>query len=600
MGAGIRPCLDGYVNIMGAGTRLPRLLRLIGREDLVDHPDVGAPPALVPPEFLAEVEGSYAAWLARTPKLEAVREAQAGGLLAGAVVTIADLMGDPHYERRGFWETVDHPETGPLRYPGRPFVLHGSPRPPARRAPLLGEHQAELSDPWREASEGARARREVAGSGGRLPLEGVRVADVTVVWAGPHVTQLLAEWGAEVIRAEPVNRVQPYTRGAENAFTKEQVVRLAAQGVQPQYPEMDPGEEPWNRSASFNSHARNKKSMTCDVMSAEGREAFLRLIERCDVFVENNVPETIDKARIGWEELRAVNPRLIMLRMPAFSLDGEYRNYRAFGLHVEAMVGHTHLRGYPDLSPEWIGETLSSDGVSGVQGALAVMMALRHRERTGEGQLIELPLTEGFIPTFAEFIFDYTMNGRDTPPQGNRHRWDAPHNVYPTLGDDQWIAIDVRTDEEFAALVGVLGRTELASDGRFASATGRRAEVEALDAEIGELTAGWEKEALFRALQGAGVCAAPVHDALEALADPQLEARGFFEELEMEGVGRYRYPGLTIRMAGTPNHLRTPPCRLGEHNEEIYLGLLGYSREELGALEARGLVGTSYSATIAR
>ena len=595
MGAGIRPCMDGYVNIMGAGTRVGRLLKLIGREDLADRPEIHAPALLVPPAFTQEVEQSYAEFLARTPKIEAVAQAQALGLLAGAVMTVADLFQDPHYRAREYWEIVDHPETGPLEYPGRPFRMSASPRPHPRRAPLLGEHDADLAAPWGPPGVPAPAATASAdGAARRLPLDGIRIADVTVVWAGPHVTQLLAEWGAEVIRVEPVNRIQPYTRGADSAITKEQSEALAAQGVQPQYPDMDPAEDPWNRTASFNSHARNKKSMACDVMSPEGREAFFRLIAKCDVLVENNVPETIDKADIGWEVLREVNPRLIMLRMPAFALDGPYRNYRAFGLHVEAMVGHTHLRSYPDAGPELIGETLASDGISGVQGAVAVAMALRHRERTGEGQLIELPLTEGFIPTLAEFLFDYTMNGRDTPSQGNLHRWHAPHNVFPCRGVDQWIAIDIATDAEFAALCDTLGDPALARDARFATAEARREQRDALDEAIAALTRDREKEALFHELQRRGVCAAPVHDALEALRDPQLLARGFFEQLTMPGVGTHAYPGLTFRLTSTPNAIRTPPPRLGQHNDEIYLELLGYSRDELAHMEAAGLVGTRY------
>ena len=601
MGAGIRVCQDGFVNIMGAGPRLPLLLKLIGREDLLEHPDIGAPPTMVPPELFEEIEGSYRDYLVDKPKIEAVREAQSLRLLAGAVMTVAGLFEDKHYERRGFWETVDHPETGSLSYPGRPFLMSASPRPAARRAPLLGEHDVDLDAPWGPPRAGPVAEVTRTSGPKRLPLEGLRIADVTVVWAGPHVTQLLAEWGAEVIRVEPMNKIQPNTRGAESIVSPEQARTLAEQGVQSGYPDMDPGPDPWNRAAAFNSHARNKQSMACDVMSEEGRAAFLKLIAKCDVFVENNVPETIDKAGIGWEVLREVNPRLIMLRMPAFALDGDYKNYRAFGLHVEAMVGHTHLRGYGgDVGPELIGETLSSDGISGVQGALAVAMALRHRERTGEGQLIELPLTEGFIPTFGEFIFDYTMNGRDTPPQANRHRSHAPHNVYPTSGEDQWIAVDVTTDEEFAALCGVLGASDLVEDQRFASAPARLAASEELDQLLRPLVASRDKHKLFHSLQGAGVIAAPLHTPLDALADPHLEARGFFEEIDVPGIGTHRYPGITLNLAGTPNAVRTPPPKLGEHNEAIYLDLLGYTREELEAMEAQGIVGTRYPDSLLR
>jgi crotonobetainyl-CoA:carnitine CoA-transferase CaiB-like acyl-CoA transferase len=381
----------------------------------------------------------------------------------------------------------------------------------------------------------------------------------------------------------------------EHVPSRQQAQAMAARGIPTRLVDNDPGTDPWNRNASFNSHARNKRSMTCDIMTPEGREALLRLLQHCDVLVENNVPETMDKARIGWEELHNVHPRLIMLRMPAFALDGPYRNYRAFGLHVEAMIGHTHLRGYPGQSPELLSESLASDGIAGVQGALAVLLALRHRQQTGEGQLIEMPLTEGFLPTLGEFIMDYTMNGRDTPAQGNWHPWHAPHNVYPCRGDDNWIAIDVGTEAEFIALCQGLNGLHLVDDRRFRTASARRDNVEALDEALGGLTRGHDKESLFHALQNLGVCATPVRKAVEVLADPQLNARGFFEALPTADVQRlYRYPGLMFRMARTPNHLRTGPVRLGEHNREIYCDLLGYTPDQLKALEQQGLVGTTF------
>jgi crotonobetainyl-CoA:carnitine CoA-transferase CaiB-like acyl-CoA transferase len=349
------------------------------------------PPGTVSDDLVAEVESAYAAWLQTMPKRDAVAVAQAAGLLAGAVYTVADVLRDPHFQARQVWDTIAHPKTGPLQYPGRPFVLSRSPQRPPQHAPLLNEHAATLAAPWPQ--DAVRQTRHPQAAPLGLPLAGVRVAEITVVWAGPHVTQLLAEWGADVIRVEPANKPQPYTRGMESVPTRQQALALAARGMPTRLMDNDPEPDPWNRSAAFNSHARNKRSMTCDIMTPQGREALMRLLAHCDVLVENNVPETMDKAGMYWPELHARYPSLIMLRMPAFALDGPYRNYRAFGLHVEAMIGHTHLRGYPGQSPELLSESLASDGIAGVQGAVAVMLALRHRQQTGEGQLIEMPLT---------------------------------------------------------------------------------------------------------------------------------------------------------------------------------------------------------------
>ena len=606
IGFGIYPCADGYVNLMGAGNRLPSLLRWIGRADLLDDPDYLAGPR-PGSGFGARVDSAIETFLSGIGKVEATAQAQDAGLLAGAVMTVSDVLDDPQLSARDWWRPIAHWHGDELPYPGLPFRLSASPPDPPKRAPRLGEHSRTVFDfaPPDPAEAAPPPVRPDADDPLPLPLEGIRVAAITVVWAGPHVAQLLAEWGADVIQVEPVNRIQPYTRGAENAPTPEALQRGAARGVQPQYPDADPGSDPWNRFASFNSHARNKRSMTCDIMSPEGREAFLNLIRHCDVLVENNVPQTIAKANITWEQLREVNPRLIMLRMPAFGLEGPYSSYRAFGLHVEAMVGHTHLRGYPDRGPDGIGETLASDGISGVQGAVAVLMALRHRDLTGEGQQIEMPLTEGFIPTLAEFIFDYTMNRQNPLPQANTHRWHVPHGVYPCEGDDQWIAIDVGSDAEFVALCTALAagpgeasiQSEIAHaplETRFAHADGRRDHREELDRLIAVETRAWNKQDLFHALQRAGVCAAPLNDPLEAMADPHLDAVGFFEQQAIAGVGAHKYPGLTILMRRTSNQLRTPPPKLGEHNREIYLNLLGYSEAELAEFESRGLVGDTY------
>jgi crotonobetainyl-CoA:carnitine CoA-transferase CaiB-like acyl-CoA transferase len=435
----------------------------------------------------------------------------------------------------------------------------------------------------------------------RLPLEGVRVAAVTVVWAGPHVTQLLAEWGAEVVRVEPMNRVQPYSRLSLQRLSPE-VQRIQAEnGVTFSLtPDLDPGPDPWNRGSSFNAHARNKKSMTCDITSPEGHATFLRLIEHCDVLVENNVPITIERAGITYEQLREVNPKLIMLRMPAFGLTGPYKNFRGFGTHVEGMIGHHLLRSYEDLGPEYTGDAFTADAIAGVLGAFAVTAALRHRHRTGQGQQIEMPLAEAFLPILGEWILDYTFNGRVAPPQGNRHRSHAPHGAYPAAGDDQWIAIDVATDAEFHALARVLEADALGSDYHFQTAASRLEHRHELDQALGDCTRSWDKFELFHALQAAGVVAGPVMSELDALASPQLEVREWFNELTQEGVGTHRHPGLLFKMEETPNRLRTPPPRLGEHNEEIYLDLLGYTAEEYQALIDQGLVGTTYPESLLR
>jgi len=606
LATGARPCLDGWLNINAAGgRRLPAFLRMIGRDDLAADPRLTVPANLVDRALVEEIEATYLGWLMERTKADAVREAQVQAhALAGAINTPKDLVEDPHYRGRGAWETIDHPHTGPVEYPGRPFIMSVTPRPPARRAPLLGEHTAEVLAEAK-APLPSRDSRDAAPAGPhRLPLEGVRVVDVTVVWAGPYCTQLLADWGAEVIRVEPITRIQPSTRGAERSTTKAQQEATGAMGLAAggSFPDYDPGLDPWNRNSGFNLHARNKRSMTADITTPEGREAFYRLVANADVVIENNVPETIEKAHITYEELLPHNPKLIMLRMPAFGLSGPYKNYRALGTHIEGMIGHHYVRGYPEGTPDESGDVFTGDAVAGIQGAFAVSMALRHRVRTGEGQLIELSQAENFLPLLGEAILDWTMNGHDPGPQGNRHRTHAPHQAYPTHpsrdGREQWVAIDVATDEQFRALCEVLGNPALASDERFATCEARLAHLDALDAAVGALTRQYDKFWLFHQLQSRGVTAGPLLTAAERFQSPHLHARGFFEYVDQASTGLQWYPGLFWKQALTPNHIRRGPARLGQDNEYVYRELMGYSAAEYQALIEAGHVGTTYSPAV--
>jgi crotonobetainyl-CoA:carnitine CoA-transferase CaiB-like acyl-CoA transferase len=429
----------------------------------------------------------------------------------------------------------------------------------------------------------------------RLPLEGIRVVDVTVVWAGPHCTQLLAEWGAEVIRVEPLQHIQPSTRGAEITITPQVMARSRVAGPPlHSFPDYEPFPRPWNRSPAFNSHARNKKSMTLDVTLPEGLALFRRLIALADVFVENNVAETIEKAQIRYEDLVPYNPRLIMLRMPAYGLSGPYKNYRSFGTHMESMTGHHHLRSYQDQDPSMTGDAFTADAAGGVMGALGVVMALRHRRRTGKGQLIELAQAENFMPYLGEIVLDTSMNHRNWPSQGNDHLSHAPHNVYPCRGEDRWITIDVATDAEWAALCRVLGGPAWSSEPRFADTLSRWQHRADLDRLLAAWTADQDVHDLFDRLIAAGVTAGVVQDEADTFACPQLNERGFFEELNHPEFGTYRYPGLTFSMSNTPNHLRRHPVRLGEDNDYVYRELLGVSTEEYAELEARGHIGMDY------
>jgi crotonobetainyl-CoA:carnitine CoA-transferase CaiB-like acyl-CoA transferase len=456
-----------------------------------------------------------------------------------------------------------------------------------------------------------------------MPLNGVRVLDITVVWAGPHCTQLLAEWGAEVIRIEPLQVIQPSTRGAEGLVTKEQVERARGSGNQfLKFPNNEPEPRQWNRSPAFNSHARNKRSMTVNVATPEGREVFLKMVAIADVVVENNVPETVERAGFTYADMAVANPRIIVLRMPSYGLNGPFKNYRSFGTHMEGMTGHHYLRSYPNLDPSMTGDAFTVDAASGVMGAFAVAMALRHRRRTGEGQHIEMAQAENFLGYLGEYILDYSMNGRSPEPQGNHHPSMSPHGAYPCRGkreagsgerddgsegaglvtadwadNDRWITIAVATDAEWRALCEVMRRPPWSADERFATTLGRWTHRDELDT----LLAGWTRTQddfeLFHKLQAAGVPSGPVQNERDAYNCPQLQARGFFQEIDHPEFGTYSYPGFNITMAHTPNHVRRHPCLLGEDNDYVYHDLLDVSEEQYRELDEKGHIGMDYPPT---
>jgi benzylsuccinate CoA-transferase BbsF subunit len=428
-----------------------------------------------------------------------------------------------------------------------------------------------------------------------LPLARVRIVDVTVVWAGPHCTQLLAEWGAEVIRTEPLQHIQSNTREGGARITPEMIQRArAAGGIAPAYPNDDPGTRPWNRVPAFNSHARNKLSMTVDFTYPEGRAAFLELVKIADVVIENNVPETIERPRLTYDDLVKVNPSIIMLRMPAYGLNGPYKNYRSWGTHMESMTGHHHLRGYPDMDPSMTGDAFTADAAADVMGAFAVLAALRYRRRTGKGQLIELAQAENFLGYLAEPMMDYALNGRDRGPQGNRHPSHAPHNAYPCDGEDRWITIDIGDDASWRALGEVLGAPAWMNDELFADTLSRWHHRAELDALLAQATRGWESYDLWRRLIAAGVVSGPVQNERDAYACPQLNERGFFETLDHPEFGSYRYPGLIFRLQHTPNFLRRHPVMLGEDNDYIYHELLDLPPERYEELLRNGHIGMDF------
>ena len=438
------------------------------------------------------------------------------------------------------------------------------------------------------------------------PLDGVRVVDLCVVWAGPFATMLLADLGAEVIKVENPFAWQPITRATLPVPPKKMG------GWPPmmtaQMPGGVAGDAPWNYSPTFVGLFRNKRSFTTDLLRPEGLDVLKRLVAVADVVYENNATGTLEKLGITYEWLREANPNIIFVRVPAYGSTGPYREARALGVHLEAVMGHTLLRGYTDADPSANSAIYSGDYFAGVQGAFATMTALWHKERTGEGQLVEVAQAEVASAMFTHAIMDYTLNGETQGAGGNTDVHGAfPCGVYPTRAPegggpatDRWIAIHVEDDARWEALGRVLGNPAWASDPRFATNDGRAANAAEIDTLITAATRELDDYDLFHSLQQAGVSAAPVLEASRMFDDPHFRERGLFHPMQIAGTAQpYEYVAPFWQFPETPTTPRRAPVTFGEDNDYVYREVLGVSDEEFARFDAMGFIATRYNENIA-
>ena len=425
----------------------------------------------------------------------------------------------------------------------------------------------------------------------KLPLDGIRVLEMTVVWAGPYCTSFLADLGAEIIRVESLATFAPLTRGVRAHPTKLQLENqpLFMGG----YPDRQPGSRPWNRFPIFNVHARNKRSMTLDLSQANSMDIFKDLVKVSDVFVENNVVARMDDLGIDYPMLKELREDIVMLRMPAYGTTGEYRDYRAFGIHLEGVNGHTLLRGYPDMDASGNTPVYMADAAGGSHGAFAVLAALHYRRRTGKGQYIELGQAEDAMPMMGQFFMDYTMNQRNSSTIGNRHPT-AIQGCYPCLGKDRWVCITIRDDQEWLSFSRALGDPQWASDPKFSDSISRWENHDEIDTYISLWTQKMEDFDAMRVLQASGVAAGPVMNQQDSYENPHLIERSMFQEASQEDTGTHLYPRGPYTMSLTPPNISRGPVRLGEDNEYVYKSVLGYSDSYYKELETQGHISMDY------
>ena len=398
-------------------------------------------------------------------------------------------------------------------------------------------------------------------------LAGFRCVDFSWVFAGPYCGQLLGDLGMEMIKIESRKRMD--------------VVR--------NYPPFAFEDKRLNSSGYWNTHNRSKYSINLDMKSEKTREIITRLVAMSDVVLENFSARGMKAIGFDYERLREINPRIVYCSMAGFGHRGPYKNYVAYGPMQESQAGIVNLTGRPDGEPSRVG-TSYPDAAGGVSAAFMIVAALRHAKRTGKGQWIDLGQTLTAAALTDTAVIEYSVNGDIQQRNGDLHRFFAPHNVYPCSGNDQWCAISVENDAEFAALATTIGQPELARDARFATNAARIQNRQALDELISDWTAQYDHYQVMRRLQAAGVAAGAVLSTGEFVEDEHIKARGFMESFDHPVVGEKLYPGVPFKMSVTPGYIHRPAPCLGADTEYIFKNLLGMSDEQVKQLDDEGVL----------
>lgn len=500
-------------------------------------------------------------WISPWKVDELFHEGQRRRICFAPVLDMAGVATAPHLVERGFFETLKAPGFGEIRLPGHPARWSDGAAALRGPAPRLDELGRAPAAPPVPAPDPAATRT------GR-PLEGIRVADFSWVWAGPFGAMQLAHLGAEVIKLESPTRTDIGRR----------------------LPVFHPDHEPGlDRSGYFNQWNQGKQSVELNLAHAEAAALVKELVAECDVVVENFATGVMDRNGIGWEALRRVNPRLVFASISGYGGSGPLADYMGYGPAMGPLSGLSHATGYLGGPPQETGISVG-DPVAGMTAAMAICAALVERERTGRGRFLDISLWESTVAMALEAWLPYVVNGDEPERIGNRDPWMAPHGLFPCAGNDAWVSIACRDDAAWRALAGCIGGG-LADDARFATAADRKRNETALEEIVGGFTRGRDRWEITRALQAVGVAAFPSLTPEDLARDPQFAARGFLERLEHPEVGAMTHAGIPWRLTSGPNGVRAPAPLLGQHTEAVLGGLLGYDAEAIAAMRARGLLG---------
>jgi crotonobetainyl-CoA:carnitine CoA-transferase CaiB-like acyl-CoA transferase len=495
---------------------------------------------------------------------ELLDKAAAFRIPAAPVLDAPGVLAFEHFAGRDVF--VPSP-SGRFVQPRVPFRIEGFPARPFAPAPAPGADDGAVG--WEDSPPPAAASDDTW----QLPLRGIKVVDLTAWWAGPAATNILAALGADVVKVESVNRPDQ--------------MRLSST----RHP---PADAWWEWGPIFHAANLSKRGVTLDLNTADGLALLHRLIDQADVLVENFTPRVVDNFGLDFDSLRRRNPRLVMVRMPSFGLDGPWRDRTGFAQTMEAVSGLAWRTGYEDELPTLV--LGACDPIAGAHAVIATLLALDARDQRGEGLLVESVMVESALNVAAEGIVEY---GAGAPPpgrMGNRGPDAAPQGVYPGASPDSWVALAVENDTQWNALVTVLGAPSWAVDAALHTADGRRVRHDLLDKHLAAWTGERTVEEAVASLSSAGVPAEVVIAARDVVQNPQLQDRGLFETEDHPVTGQHQVPILPFRFTHVAAWMRAPSPTLGQHNDEV-LGALGVDAETRGVLRAHHVIGETLVGT---
>lgn len=488
---------------------------------------------------------------------------QARRICLAPVMNFEQVASDRHLRARDGFVTVDHPETGPVEYLA-PAVLTTAGRAEIRRpAPRLGEHNDEV------LGNAVPASREDSASKARLPLDGVRVVDLSWVWAGPFAAMHLAHLGAEVIRCESSTRPDLYRRG----------------GMSNPPDDMEPS---LNRAGMFNQWNQGKKSVAVDLSDPRGIEIVKGFVAESDVVVQNFGTGVMARLGLGYEELKRINPRIILASISGYGQVGPYREYLAYGPALVPLTGLASVTGFIGGKPDLFGPSIP-DPTAGMTAAWAVVSALDQRERTGVGDHLDISLWEATGVLALEAWMQYAFDGTQPDRMGNRDPWMAPHGCFSCRGDDEWVSIACTDDADWLKLAALIDPSLIADD-RFLTLEARKQNEDVLEEIVSGWTAGKDRWEVTWLLQAQDLAAFPSFTIEDIIRDPHLNSRGFIERLNHPEVGRRAHVGIPWLLDRRPNGVRVPAPCLGADTDTLLSEVLGYEAAKIKALRDGGVL----------